>query len=355
MWGGPVIYPAQEPFLQIWDGVPGTGKSYCLAYNQVEWRLAGHPVVTNLKIRAMPFLWFRRKKRMAEWGEYVYLQDSDFECDQDTEPRFIQILNEVKARNPGKHILCVIDEAPDFYPQEDSRTLSKPLKMWVRKHRHQDISLVLTAQSYDMIATVFRKLAKRYRIHKNLVGDPVLEKLLWWFGDNFHMAYSVTASRGKPVGKDIFDRRYYLIRGKSVGAFYDTTQMHGSGNLQGGIRKAKRKLGRVLCGLLFFTVCFFAFKLIWGIITPDYQRPEKVQAVRVAKVPTENYLIDVVEKRGDSILMELVSDSGLRRYEVVPYRSADQFFELSDQVGETSALPVRKVPAVGEIFLERGR
>lgn len=353
MLGGPVIYPALQPFLQIWDGLPGMGKSYCLAYNQIQWRLAGHPVVTNLKIRSMPFLLINRKARQKQWGEYVLLDDQDFVCTQYTEPGFIRKLAEVKERNPGKHILLVIDEVPDYYPAEESRTLSKPLQMWLRKHRHMDTSIIVTAQSYDMMATAFRKLAARFRHHKNLVGDPVLNILLWWFSDNFHMAYSVTGVRGKPIAKDIFDRRYFTIKGKTVGQMYDTTQMHGS-DLAGGIRKAKSKVLRWCFGLVFLSIVLGAAYLIYNVVVPE-SRPRKARPAKVVQVPQETYTVDVVERRGDSILMELVSAAGHRRYQVIPYQSADQFFELSDRIGQTSSVPVVTGRAMAGILVERGK
>ena len=213
-WGLLGVY--REACLMILDGLPGAGKSYYASRVATEWLANGHPVVTNLKLNSLPF------DPLATWGEYKLLDGEEFRPVGTGEYRkevitsvkgrkevlvevmrlpALEVVDQVKLRNQGKHVLLLVDECHDFFGEGAAE--KKPLEMssWIATHRHRNVSVLLTTQHYSQIHAAIRKRCQEFRHVENLVKHPELGKFLWMFGRNIHVAYSCPNKGGAPDPK----------------------------------------------------------------------------------------------------------------------------------------------------------
>jgi len=364
----------KEAALEVWTGLPGGGKSYCAAQLQVEWLEKGHPVVTNLRVSALPFSVSKDLlpgKLRADRGEYVLADDEAFSgvdpvlddqgkpimipvvdafgqqtYDRHGQPKYapkvklklLKLVEEVQARNPNKHCLVLIDEAHNYYPASNTMaTAGTPdaIKVFLRQHRHMHVSIVAVVQNHAMLNNNFLRLAQCFRHHKNLVKDSVLEILLWWFGDNFHLAYSMANQGGKPFTREKFARKWFRIRKKRA-SFYSTIQMHAS-DLQGSIVRVRGKTFRLVWLLLFLSVMFSLWRVTRKIFKGKpvaHKAAVTAAPVKDGKVPAT---LQAIEAMGG--LMRLaVTDSSGERFVFEPYTD-ERFWDLDEKIGQTIRVP----------------
>ena len=355
-----LIGPNREAGIAIYTGLPGGGKSYCAAQLQVEWLESGNPVLSNLKVTALPFRWIKPK-----YGKFVLLEDADFMefdriLDEHGNPLFDQYLDEkgkevcepllelrlmkklrtVLQEYPGKHPLVLIDEAPNYYASQDFKSNPRAMKAFLRQHRHLGVSVVAVAQNHAMLDNNFNRLCQEYRHHENLVKDSSLEYVLWWFGDNFHIAYSMANKGGKPFTKERYGRSWFRIR-KQRAAVYSTIQMHAS-DLPGQLRKVRGRSLRLVA--LFLILCTFYGLYRWtNFVLFGPTRTRVVQPTEVVKVvPVESsdtVVLDSLELLGSGkIRVHVVDAQGVSRSHVLP-GGLDQFYELTEKIGTQITVP----------------
>lgn len=232
-----LLGPEQEPALVIYTGLPGGGKSYQAAAMQRKWLEAGLPVISNLKVRQLPWsLWRWLRKvifKVREHGPFYQLSRED--CEQiiyndkgEKTLRLLEVLKQVIDEHKGqKHILLVVDEAHLSFNSRNWKNFPEAVTSFLVQHRHMKVSILAISQNAKMIEGVFRMLAQEFRHHRNLCKDSTLGLFLWFFTSNLHLAYSQPNVNGEPCRrpKEFYDRSWFLIRSKNA-ATYDSGQLH---------------------------------------------------------------------------------------------------------------------------------
>lgn len=363
-----LISPHREAGIAIYTGLPGGGKSYQASCLQVEWLESGNPVLSNLEIRALPWRMLKPK-----YGVFVLLSDEDFKefdqvLDKDgnvmyeewldekgkkhreplLELRLMKKLRAVLEKYPGRHPLVLIDEAPNYYASQDFKSNPRAMKSFLRQHRHLGVSVVAVAQNHGMLDNNFNRLCQEYRHHKNLVKDSKLEIILWWFGDNFHLAYSMANAGGKPFTREIYGRKWFRIK-KQRASFYNTTQMHAS-DLPGQLRRARNKSLRLVLGFLFAAFICVAFVLVWKIVVPHTPVKNASSAVVSASVEQLGNL-EAVYIDGKNLVFVATDNNGQSRVVTRPYSGQlSDFYDLSEKVGQQVKLPPLPTRPMAEVF-----
>lgn len=349
------LHPYKEAGLFIATGIPGSGKSYRISTKQVEWLESGNPVLSNIRITAMPFRLIPKKL-----GKFVQLDDEDFiefdrVFDDDGNPVYYEYLDEkgnekrepllelkllrklraVLDEYPDAHPLVVIDEAPNYYASQDFKANPKAMKAFLRQHRKLGIrgtTVVAVAQNEGMLDNNFNRLCREYIHHTNLVNDPKLTLFLWWFGDNFHMSYCMAQRGGKPYRREVYGRSFFRIKRKKA-SLYNTAQVHASGS-SGQQRPWKSYKLRMVMGLVGALVAWQVLLFGWRSF-----RGEKMTDNPVLETQEEFELatLDAVEVRGKTIVQHVLVGGHVRRYDVP--LDWDLFYELSDGIGDYVQVP----------------
>jgi len=331
----------KQPAISIFYGQPGEGKSLTAAEIQVLWREAGHPVVTNLEIRAMPY-----RLRKKQWGEYVYLSEDDFKVDANGKLKFINIIDEVAARNRGRHMLVVLDEIQEYFDPNDWKDNQKKIGTFFTQHRKVDASVIVISQTYKSVDVNIRRRAKEFRWHKNLAGAKGTRWVVTWFTDNLHQCICFAAnSKGEPNFKEILGSRTIWLNKKNT-AYYNTVQFHGKdamsvGRLRRGASFGKRMT--VLAG--FLAVVYFMGGFAWSFVEaaiPDSKPVQVLQPLQPVKKNVPMAKLQSVTVVGNQIYMEVGEKDDIW-FQFEPYTD-DRFWQLHELIGkEIPALrPVRR-------------
>ena len=379
----------KEAALEVWTGLPGGGKSYQAAQLQVAWIEAGHPVVTNLKIQALPYSPLRDGLKFGSArGEYVLADDEQFSgvdpvlgedgkpivdqvLDSDGQPvydksgkpkqvrrvklKLLRLVEEVQKRNPGKHVLVVIDEAHNYYPASNTMGGRTPdaIKVFLRQHRHMSCSILAVVQNHAMLDNNFLRLAQCFRHHKNLVKDSWLQVVLWWWGDNFHLAYSMANQGGKPFQREKFARKWFKIK-KTKATFYSTIQMHAS-DLRGQMAVVRGKALRPLWLLLLCSFVYGSWRFS-RILTGHDAKPARDQVQAMVGKPAvvrEKLPVLAFELQGSDLLVDVQDGKQVRRV-LVPYTD-DLPFKLQDRGYLVVDADRGKGRPMKEVFSHAGR
>lgn len=345
-----LIWVHSEAGIAVWTGLPGGGKSFQAAQLQVAWLETGSPVLSNLKITALPNYLLKPK-----WGEYVLADDEDFKaCDpvlddegnqryeryknekgkEELKPvmqlRLFRKLQKLQARHPGKHVLILIDEAHNYYPSRNWSTNPDAVRAFLTQHRHLNCSVVAVTQNHSMLENTFLRLAQEFRHHKNLVKDSMLEIVLWWFGDNFHLAYSCANSGGKPFTQEKYARTWFRIK-KAKAALYNTTQMHAT-DLRGAARQVKGRSLRIVFLCLFLLFIFGCFRVL-GMVFGKSDPVEEVVQVKAQVADFSRVVLTGFQTAGDTLVLMVQDNEVGERIVYEPY-SDKRMWELVDLVGE---------------------
>ncbi len=329
----------------------------------VEWLGAGLPVMSNLALTALPYTILKKR-----WGEFVLLDDEDFlgvdpVLDADGNQSFesegsegksklvpkhkLKLLRKLAAvceRNPGKHLLVMIDEAPNYYPAQDWKGNPKALKAFLKQHRHMNVSVVAVAQNHAMLDNHFTRLCQEFRHHENLVKNSSLEMVLWWFGDNFHRAYSCANAGGKPFTKEKFSRKFFRIT-KQKAVVYSTVQMHAS-DMPGRLRKARGKSLR-LVGLAFFLTIIIGVFVVAAKLYFGSPAPIAKPVVKTAAAEVHHAVLVSFESVGQhQVICEY--DNGVKICE--PF-TVERAYQLADLVGQSVVVPQLPKSTFGKVLL----
>ena len=126
-------------------GKPGAGKSMCLTRMVRRWLNAGINVYTNLPIDER--LWTLRPKH----GKLFYLQDID----------------EFRDVNDG---IIAIDELNFYFEARDWAKLQPEDRMKFQRHRHEQLDIFYTVQSFQRADVVIRQLTHEVWTLKNVLN-----------------------------------------------------------------------------------------------------------------------------------------------------------------------------------------
>lgn len=210
----------KEAVLAITEGVPGSGKSFWANIKQVEWLLAGQPVLTNLRIKSIP------KWRVGQPGEYVFLEDTDFDINSLGKLPLLEKLSDIKERFPKSHPLVVIDECHDIFNARNWKVNDKGgFFSWIAQHRHMGVSVLLITQDYSNIDKFLRGRCQEFQRVENLVKDPKLGWFLWVIGKNIHRSIFFPNKKGAPNERKSYGFKIFFIKGRAA-ARYSSGQMH---------------------------------------------------------------------------------------------------------------------------------
>jgi hypothetical protein len=255
-----------EASLVIAEGLPGSGKSYESNSAQVEWLLSGNPVVTNLRIRSIP------KFRVTPPGEYLFLEDADFDLDKEGRTRLISKLFDIKQRFPSSHPLLVIDECHDIFNARNWKDNDKGgFFSWIAQHRHMGISVLLITQHHGMLDKALRVRAQEFWWFENLVKDSKLGAWLWIIGRNVHRRVCF-ANKGGAPGKLGYSVKLFKIRKKKAQR-YSSGQIHKIGladTFRGRSDMPRKVVVSCMIGMLVVLIAFGSRALANRIKVPAY-------------------------------------------------------------------------------------
>lgn len=214
--------------VDLYSGVPGSGKSLFATYQIIEWLSAGKNVIANFPID-MNF--FKRKRHV---GNFVYLP-----TDEMNPKYFIQFANEHHKKSKKAQTLVVIDEASMLF---NSRTWQKADRSdWIfflANHRHLNFDFIVIAQLDRMLDRQIRGIIETDYRCRAMKAFGIIGKILNFVTGGLFAAvpYNMTTKT-----KTFIPHYFRLHRRKA--RVYDTMQLFQ--NMEGGLpseTKYKRKL-----------------------------------------------------------------------------------------------------------------
>lgn len=197
--------------IEIYTGYPGTGKSLHVAQRVRAVARRGYPVISNVRY-------------VLDKGRSIYVPNSRLT------PRWLEDYGQEYWQGKGQvkegSILLVIDEAQLIL---NARDWQDPARMsWLgffSQHRKLGYSVVLVAQTRDMLDKQVRLLAEEYVAHVRLDRMRVLGPII----SALALAHPVVLCVHRYAGvrqdsKDARLRSEYVIGRKSLYRVYDSYQ-----------------------------------------------------------------------------------------------------------------------------------
>lgn len=197
--------------IEIYTGYPGTGKSLHVAQRVRSVARRGYPVISNVK--------YQLKK-----GRSIYVPNN--RLSPEALEKFALVYWEGKGQVKEGSILLVIDEAQLMLNSRDWQDSAR--MSWLgffSQHRKLGYSIVLVAQTRDMLDKQIRSLAEEYvahvRIDRMRILGPIIRIL------SFGHPVVLCSHRYAGVRQDSRDSRLrseYVIGRRSLYRVYDSYQ-----------------------------------------------------------------------------------------------------------------------------------
>lgn len=208
--------------IEIFQGTPGSGKSYGAVYRIVECLMQGKTVVANINLvsgwsqklarRSFEGLW-RDRSELASLYRSRYIVSSD-----------PQEISRIRLRGRGESRgLIVLDECHLIFNSRDWRNSMQWIKFF-SQHRKLGWDVLLVSQNVDAIDTQIRYLAEFHTSIRNLrkMRIPILGLPL----SPWPMFLCVRCYAGKGPGSGVRESVNLIPFFPTIASFYDSMQLH---------------------------------------------------------------------------------------------------------------------------------